>query len=170
MNNIARIAKLASEQEGSESARQIIPSTDISSTTSAEIINSVNKRTDDGVNNNIVSPPVTITTTSNTNVKSNNNDVDNINKEKEVIVLDIMKQKETNNQESQDTFAQLLKATMDKQSEATIGTFLKSNSPISLSLTIPIRLRMHQRLTIHHNYFLWHYRLLSPLYNLMLQD
>ena len=123
MNNIARIAKLASEQEGSESARQIIPSTDISSTTSAEIINSVN--------NNIVSPSVTITTTSNTNVKSNNNDVDNINKEKEVIVLDIMKQKETNNQESQDTFAQLLKATMDKQSEATIGTFLKSNSPNS---------------------------------------
>ena len=125
MNNIARIAKLASEQEGSETATQIIPSTDISSTTSAEIINSVN--------NNIVSPPVTITTTSNTNVKSNNNDVDNINKEKEVIVLDIMKQKETNNQESQDTFAQLLKATMDKQSEATIGTFLKSNSPNSLS-------------------------------------
>ena len=134
MNNIARIAKLASEQEGSETATQIIPSTDISSTTSAEIMNSVNKRTDDGVNNNIVSPSVTITTTSNTNVKSNNNDVDNINKEKEVIVLDIMKQKETNNQESQDTFAQLLKATMDKQSEATIGTFLKSNSPISLSL------------------------------------
>ena len=162
MNNIARIAKLASEQEGSETATQIIPSTDISSTTSAEIINSVN--------NNIVSPSVTITTTSNTNVKSNNNDVDIINKEKEVIVLDIMKQKETNNQESQDTFAQLLKATMDKQSEATIGTFLKSNSPISLSLTIPIRLRMHQRLTIHHYYFLWHYRLLTPLSNLMLQD
>ena len=141
MNNIARIAKLASEQEGSENTIPINPTTVLSSTTTAEIPNDVNVRidnisTDDDIND-IASSSVTASSSisgsssDSSNLQSNrNNDKENNNqeKEKEIIVLDIMKQKQTNNQESQDTFAQLLKATMDQQTDANIGKFLKSYS------------------------------------------
>ena len=141
MNNIARIAKLASEQEGSENTIPIDPTTVLSSSATAEISNRVNVRIDnispdDGIND-IASSSVTASSSisgsssDSSNLKSNsNNEKENNNqeKEKEIIVLDIMKQKQTNNQESQDTFAQLLKATMDQQTDANIGKFIKSYS------------------------------------------
>ena len=117
MENIARIAKLASEQEEEETSAQLSISS-VSSTTS--VITSTNNN-DKNMLNGIES--------TSTSSSSNSNDNGNDNRKTPPLALDIMKVNEIAAYETQDTFAQLLKATMDKQSEATIGTYKSSHFP-----------------------------------------
>ena len=119
MENIARIAKLASEQEEEETSAQLSISS-VSSTTS--VITSTNNN-DKNMLNGIES--TSTSSSSNSNDNGNGND----NRKTPPLALDIMKVNEIAAYETQDTFAQLLKATMDKQSEATIGTYKSSHFP-----------------------------------------
>ena len=150
MENIARIAKLASEQEEEETSAQLSISS-VSSTTS--VITSTNNN-DKNMLNGIES--------TSTSSSSNSNDNGNDNRKAPPLALDIMKVNEIAAYETQDTFAQLLKATMDKQSEATIGTYKSSHFPYE-KLEFLTALRCYDYLYFYLNILRFHYFSISSV-------